>query len=420
MPTAERQARLSRLKTSELDALRYAWRFWARPEQLLPPGDWLYWLILAGRGTGKTRTGAEAVREWVRDFRFVNLIGPTADDARDVMIEGESGLLAVCPPAERPRYVKHERKLIWPNGAQSMIFTAEEPDRLRGKQHEKLWCDELAAWRYQEQAWDQAMLGLRLGRKPQAIITTTPRPTKVVKALAKDPHTHLTRGTTYDNKDNLAQAFYERIIAKYEGTRLGRQELMAEILEDIPGALWKIAQLDAARIEQAPVMQRVAVAVDPAVTANPDSDETGIIGGGVDGQGRGYVLGDASGVYTPSQWAQKVIAMYDTLSADCVMVEVNNGGDLVAANLRAHGFSGRIAEVRASRGKMTRAEPVSALYEQGKIHHVGVFSGLESQMTTWDATSEESPDRVDALVWLFTGLMLGNLSGVEVGANPFF
>jgi len=395
---------LDNLTDAELYHLQYDWEFWARDKQRLPAADFFVWLILAGRGFGKTRTGAETVRVWVRSYPYVNLIGATADDARDIMIEGESGILAICPKDERPDYKKSDRKLAWPNGAVSLIFTADEPERLRGKQHMKLWADEIASWRYAE-SWDQAMMGLRLGAKPQGIVTSTPKPVKIVKELIADPRNIVTRGTTYENRANLASGFFEYVIRKYEGTRIGRQELNAEILEDIEGALWKWKVIDDYRVPKLPELVRIVIPIDPAVSANPDSDETGIIPVGLGADGHGYVLGDASGVYSPLGWAQKAIAQYNTLEADVMVAEVNNGGDLVEANLRAAGFTGRIIKVHASRGKQTRAEPVAAFYEQGKVHHVGSFPGLESQMTTWDPTAEYSPDRVDSLVWGLTFLM---------------
>lgn len=402
----ERKTRLSRLTSAEQNRLQYNWQFWRRPNQTPPAWNWRTWLILAGRGFGKTRTGAETVRGWVKaGYRYVNLIGATADDARDIMIEGESGILAICPKDERPVYVKNLAKLAWPNGATSLIFTADAPERLRGKQHEKLWEDELAAWRYPE-AHVQAMLGMRLGDNPQTVITTTPKPTKQIKELIADPTTAVTRGSTYDNRDNLAAAFFAEVIKRYEGTRLGRQELNAELLEDIEGALWTWKLIDAARVAQSNTLRRIAVAIDPAVSTNEDSDETGIIAGGIDNYGHGYILADASGVYSPLAWASKAIAQHDTLLADCIVAEVNNGGDLVEANLRAAGFRGRVKKVHASRGKQTRAEPIAALYEQNKIHHVGVFADLETQLTTWSPATDDSPDRLDALVWVLTELML--------------
>jgi phage terminase large subunit-like protein len=252
---AERQKR-------KQEALRFDWAAHGRPDQQIPTArPWINWLILAGRGWGTTRTSAETVRQWIRHYPYVNLIGATTDDARDIMIEGESGILAICPKDERPRYLSQKRRLEWPNGAKSLIFTADEPERLRGKQHMKLWCDELCAWRYTD-AWDQASLGLRLGNNPQAVITTTPKPTKQLKELVADPLTFITKGSTNDNRANLAEAFIHKIIKKYEGTRLGRQELSAEILDDNPGALWKRSQIDKLRVKEAPAMKRIVVAID--------------------------------------------------------------------------------------------------------------------------------------------------------------
>jgi len=422
-PPEQRTQFLSSLTKTELYHLQYDWQFWAREKQQTPAGDWFNWVILAGRGFGKTRTGAEQVRMWVRSFRLVNLIGATADDARDIMIEGESGILAVCPANERPVYKKSDRKLSWPNGAISLIFTADEPERLRGKQHEKLWADEVGAWRYPEEAWNQAMLGLRLGAQPQGIVTTTPKPIKLVKALVADESNVITRGTTYENRANLAKGFFDYVIQRYEGTRLGRQELLAEILEDVEGALWTSALIEQYRRKKkkAPALRRIVIGIDPAVSSNADSNETGIIVAGLGAEDEHvYVLGDASGIYSPLGWAKKAMTHYELLEADAMIAEVNNGGDLVEANLRAAGFTGRVRSVRASRGKATRAEPVAGLYEQGKVHHVGVFGALESQMTTWNPASEESPDRVDALVWAINDLVFGSGGPVEVSENPFF
>lgn len=392
---------------ARLPLLRFDWSFWRRPNQALPGGDWITWLILAGRGYGKTRTGAETVREWVRrGHQFVNLIGATADDARDIMIEGESGILAICPRGERPTYVPSKRRLEWPNGAVSLIFTADEPERLRGKQGEKLWCDELAAWRYPE-AWDQASLGLRLGTAPQAVVTTTPRPTALVKALIAAPSTHVTRGSTYDNRANLAGAFLQQIVTRYEGTRLGRQELNAEILEDNPGALWNRAQIDATRLAHAPDLYRIVVGVDPAVTSNEDSDLTGIVVAGRDRQTppHFYVLEDLSLIASPDKWGQAAVNAYYKHAADRVVAETNQGGDMVESIIRHRDANVAYTGVRASKGKATRAEPIAALYEQSRVHHVGALPRLEDEMCDWDpATSAKSPDRMDALVWAITEL----------------
>lgn len=417
LPRDEAESRLRRLSPTERIQLFYDWKQWARPDQIEPDWDWLTWLVLPGRGWGKTRVGAEQVRHWVKTIPLVNLIGATVDDARDIMIEGESGILRCCPPWERPRYVKNERKLIWPNGNESLIFTADEPDRLRGKQHMKLWGDEPAAWRYAQDAWDQASLGLRLGPKPQAIMTTTPRPTAFIKSLAKDETTHVTNGTTYDNAANLAPAFMKRIVTRYEGSRLGRQEIGGEILDDNPNALFQRAWIDKYRITLAEYREHItavrkAIGVDPSVTAKEDSDLCGIVGGslawGIDGRLHVFILEDKSDILTPRGWAQKVVSLYHTLEADRVIAEINNGGDLVETIIRTVDANIPYHGVHATRGKIVRAEPVSTLYEQGRIHHVGSFPKMEDEMCEYDpVTATKSPDRMDALVWLVYGLALG-------------
>lgn len=410
MPDEERAALLKELGDEVAYAVQWDWEFWARPEQLLPEGDWSYWLILAGRGFGKTRTGAEVVRQWSRHHKYINLIGATSDDAKDIMIEGESGILSVCPKLERPHYKKHERKLEWPSGAISLVFTADEPERMRGKQHEKLWGDELGAWRYPE-AWDQAKFGLRLGKKPQAIITTTPRPTKIMRELVRDPHCHVTRGSTYDNRANLADNFFGEIIKKYEGTRLGRQELNAELLEDTPGALWSQVGLDRNRIPvgDQPSMKRIVVAVDPSTSNDENNDETGIVAAGIGEDDRGYILADESGRYSPDEWGRRAVALFNRLDADRIVAEANMGGDMVEHVLRAAMPNAPISMVKASRGKVTRAEPVAALYEQNRVSHLGKFDTLEDQMVAFTSDFDRkiqgySPDRVDALVWALTEL----------------
>jgi len=410
LPEVERLAVLKEIGDAAAAALLYDWECHARENQLLPSGDWSYWLIMAGRGFGKTRTGAETVRIWARSCRYVNLIGATRDDARDIMIEGESGILACCPPDEKPTYKKHESKLEWPNGCTSLIFTADEPDRLRGKQHEKLWGDELGAWRYPE-AWDQAKFGLRLGDKPQALITTTPRPTAIMRELVRDPACHVTRGSTYDNQANLAPGFFDEIIKKYEGTRLGRQELEAELLEDTPGALWVRSQIDEHRIpkDHCPDMTRIVVAIDPAISTEDASNETGIIAVGIGTDQRAYVLADASGVYSPDEWAKQAVALYDRFDADRIVAEKNQGGDMVAHTIKSVFRQAPVTMVSASKGKVTRAEPISALYEQGRVSHVGRHDDLEDQMVAFTSDFDRkiqgySPDRVDALVWALTEL----------------
>jgi phage terminase large subunit-like protein len=414
LPPSQITALLETLDDQEAEILLHDWSVWARDEQVTPPGDWTYWLILAGRGFGKTRTGAEWVRERINYTPIVNLIGATVDDARDVMIEGESGILAICPPWERPAYKTSKRRLEWPNGAISLIFTADEPERLRGKQHMALWADELAAWRYPE-AWDQAMMGLRLGAHPQACITTTPRPTQLIRELIKDPATFVTRGSTYDNRSNLAPSFFAKIISKYEGTRLGRQELNAEILDDNPNALWQRSQIDKLRVRNAPELKRIVIGVDPAVTSTENSDECGIVAVGIGKDNHGYVLEDATLLASPDGWARRAVKAYRDHSADRLVAEVNNGGDLVELVIRQVDKNIAYKKVHASRGKVKRAEPIAALYEQGRFHHVGSFPKLEDEMCNYNPADDEvqaSPNRMDALVWAASELFDNDFSGL--------
>lgn len=387
---------------------RYRWSFWARDEQLPPDGTWLIWLILAGRGWGKTRTGAEWVQREVTAGRrhSLALIGSTVADIRDIMIEGESGILQIAPPWFKPEYKPSLRKVVWPNGAEAITYSAEDPDQLRGPNVDGAWCDELAAWKYAREAWDMLMFTLRSGDDPRAVVTTTPRPTKIVRELVNSPTTHVTRGRTADNAANLAPAFMAHIVAKYAGTRLGRQELDAEILDDNPGALWKRDELDGHRVIKHPDLVRVEVGVDPAATSGEDSDETGIIGAGVDATGHGYVLEDASLRGTPHQWATAAVTLYHKLRADRIVAEVNNGGEMVEYTIHTIDPSVPVKMVHASRGKVTRAEPISTAYERGGVSHVGTFPTLEDQLCAW-TQGDKSPDRLDALVWVLTDLDVG-------------
>lgn len=331
----------------------------------------------------------------------------TAADARDVMVEGESGILACSPPDFVPHYEPSKRRLTWKNGSKATTYSAETPGQLRGPQHHWAWADELAKWRYMD-TWDQLMFGLRLGKDPRAVVTTTPRPIPIIKELRKDPNCVVTTGSTYENIGNLAEVFTQKIVQRYEGTRLGRQELYAEVLDDAPGALWKRGELDALRVSETPRLRRIIVAVDPAVSENTNSNETGIIVVGLGLDGHGYVLADESlEQATPDKWATQVVAAYWRHQADRVIAEVNNGGDLVEANVRTVSQNIPFTQVRATRGKAIRAEPVQALYEQFKVHHVGYFALLEDQMCGWEpGVSPKSPDRVDALVWGLTHLMV--------------
>ncbi len=421
LPEAVRNDLIAALNPAEARALLYGWPYWARANQLPPDGDWRVWLLLAGRGFGKTRTGAELIRARAIALaaRRLALVAPTAGDARDIMVEGESGILAISPPWERPRYEPSKRRLTWPNGAIATLFSADEPERLRGPQHDAAWCDELASWRYPE-AWDMLMLGLRLGTDPRVVVTTTPRPTKLLRELIADPTVVVTRGTTHENRANLAPVFLGQVVRRYQGTRLGRQEIEAEILEDVPGALWNRGMIEATRASRAPALIRVVVAIDPAVSSTAGADETGIIVAGKDEDGRGWVLADASGRYPPTEWAKTAISAYRAHRADRIVAEVNNGGDMVEATLRMIEPNASFAAVHASRGKVTRAEPVAALYERGRVRHLGVFPQLEDQRCAFTpeahATSKSrsagySPDRVDALVWALTDLLVAPMPG---------
>jgi len=415
LPEPELQAIVRGLTDEEATALLYDWNVWARPSQLPPPGIWRTWLIMAGRGFGKTRTGAETVIDRVRRgvSKRVGLIAPTAADARDVMVEGESGILACSPPDFRPIYEPSKRRITWPNGAVATLYSAEEPDRLRGPQHDLIWADEPAAWKYPE-TWDMAMFGLRLGQDPRVIATTTPRPTRMIRDLVADPSTAVTRGTTYENARNLAPAFLDTIVKKYEGTRLGRQELNGEILDDNPGALWKRSVIENLRVREHPHLIRIVAGVDPAVTSDPQSAETGIVVAGIAADGHCYVLADASLQGSPLTWATAVKRVYDVHRVDRVIGEQNNGGELVEANVRTVDPLISYKGVWASRGKQTRAEPISSLYEQGRVHHVGMFPVLEDQMCDWAPDSgDRSPDRMDALVWALTALTQKPQSGVS-------
>jgi predicted phage terminase large subunit-like protein len=360
--------------------------------------------VKAGRGWGKTRVGAEWVRQQAQAVGRIALVGPTAADVRDVMVEGDSGIMSICSPDDRPEYQPSRRRLVWPSGALAYCYSADEPERLRGPQHHAAWCDEVGAWRYPE-AWDQLRMGLRLGADPRAVVTTTPRPTELMSRIAKDPGTVVTRGTTFDNRANLAREFVDAIVARYEGTRLGRQELLGEDLDDNPTALWRRDEIDRHRRHALPEMVRIVVAVDPAVTASEEADETGIIVVGLGDDGHGYVLEDRSLRATPDAWGRETVAAFNRHRANAIVVEVNQGGDLVRHLLGTLQTRLPIREVRASRAKVARAEPVAALYEQGKVHHVGSLPGLEDQLCGW-TPGNESPDRLDALVWGITELML--------------
>jgi phage terminase large subunit-like protein len=400
---------LDGLSAEEALALEYEWPFWARPEQIAPDGEWETWLLLAGRGFGKTRTGAEWVRDQIESGRrkSIALVAPTARDVRKTMVEGEAGILAISPPWFRPTYEPSKLLLRWPNGAEAHLYSAEEPERLRGPNHDGAWADELAAWKYLEETWDNLEMTLRAGLDPRRVVTTTPKSKKVLRDLIAENGTRVTSGSTFDNAANLAPKFLDRLKRKYEGTRTGRQELYAELLGEAEGALWKLSLIEALRRREAPEMKRVVVAIDPAVTSTEQSDETGIVVAGLGVDDHGYLLADLSGRFSPNEWALKAVGAYKDFKADRIIGEVNNGGDLIENTLRTINPRIPFRKVHASRGKKTRAEPIAALYEQSRIHHVGGFGPLEDQLVNWEPLGDDrSPDRLDAMVWAFTDLML--------------
>lgn len=426
LPSERKRQFIEQLTEAEADVFLHDWEVWARPAQLAPAefasGEKTNWLVKAGRGFGKTRVGAEQVRRWVKDFPIVNLVGPTVADVRDVMVQGSgagSAILEVCRKDERPEYLPSKRRLEWPNGAVSILFSAEDPESLRGPQCYKLWGDEIAAWKYPAKTMEQIDFNLRLGaggNVPQAIYTTTPKNTPTIRALVADPDTVITSGSTYDNRSNLAEKFFTKIVKKYEGTRLGRQELMAELLTDNPGALWTLAAIDADRVQGLPAnLERIVIAVDPSVGSpeeNEDIAECGIMAAGVGpapdnrpGPEHYYVFDDLSLQDSPDGWAQVVVNAYSQHKADRIIAEVNNGGDLVEAILRTKKLEFAYQAVHATRGKIVRAEPIAALYEQHRVHHVGAFPKLEDEMCDYVAgKNQKSPNRMDALVWALWAL----------------
>jgi phage terminase large subunit-like protein len=433
LPPAKRAKIIGQLSQAELRALRYAWKFWARPKQLPPPGNWLIWLLLAGRGFGKTRTGAQFIHQRAMEKRrHIVLAGATAADIRDTMIEGDSGLLACAPPGERPIYNPSKARVTWKNGSWARLISADKPDKFRGPNCDTFWADELAAWRYAQAAWDQLMMSFRVGDDLRGVISTTPRPTPIIKWLvSREPeHVRVITGTSYENEANLNRQWFDTVIRPHEGTRLGRQELEAHILEDSPGALWSRAQIDEDRVGAEPETQvRVAVAIDHATSTNQGvaaqkaqaqnltgrkPNKTAIVAGctGPDPKGKdkrlhAFILQARQGEWTPEQWAKRAFEVFDEVDADYFVIERNQGGDLVAANLRTIKRDAKIVEVNASKGKATRAEPVASLDEQHRIHHVGCFGELEDQLCTWEPDlGMESPDLLDARVWLLTDLMI--------------
>lgn len=410
MLTPLKQALLS-LRSKRLESQRrFDWDQWARPNQRVPEGDWKAWLILAGRGYGKTRTGAETIRGWVKggSVKRIALIGESIKEARSIMVEGESGILAISPKSERPKFESSKGRLVWPNGATATLFGGNNPEQLRGPQFDCGWMDEVAKYRDPQETWSQLMMGLRLGNDPRVILTTTPRPCPFLKSLLEDPGVRVTRGSTFENADNLAPSFIEAMKAQFEGTRLGAQELYAELLEDGVGALWVLRNLEELKVVSAPSLKRIVVSIDPATTFGEKSDETGVMVVGLGEDNHGYVLEDLSGKHSPGEWARLAVGAYHRYQADRIVAEVNKGGDLVERVIRGYDPHVSYRAVRATRGKSTRAEPIAALYEQKKIHHLKKgLDQLEAQMLSYiPGKTSKSPDRIDALVWGLTDLML--------------
>lgn len=428
-PDDRLDALLEQLGAVGRETLLHDWRVHARPEQLAPQGNWRIWLMLAGRGFGKTRAGAE----WVRGIAEtegsarIALVGATVGQARAIMVEGESGLLGIAPRWDRPVWHPTLRRLLWKSGAQAMLFGAAEPESLRGPQFTHGWADELAKWPHAEAAWDNLMMGLRLGDRPKLVATTTPRPVPLVRRLVRQAGVVVTGGSTADNRAHLAPGFLAAMERDYGGTLLGRQELEGVLIDEPEGALWTRALIERCRVRQealaapdddGPMLVRVVVAVDPPASAQGDA--CGIIVAGLGRDGRAYVIEDASiAGATPEQWAARAAASAARQGADRVIAEANNGGDMVASVLRAAQAELPVTLVHASRGKSARAEPVVALYERGRVAHVGGFPDLEDQMCgmmiggTY-AGPGRSPDRADALVWALTALMLGKTAGYAI------
>jgi len=448
LPPHDRELFFLSLTPEESALLLYDWSFWGRPSQQEPRGDWSVWLALAGRGYGKTRMGSE----WVRSMMcgstpyargrvsHMALVAETAADARDVMVQSSGGILHCHPPDYRPIYQPSLRKLTWPNGATAHTYSADDPEQLRGPEHEAAWSDELAKWRYAQETWDMLQFGLRIGDDPKQLVTTTPRPIDVVRELLSGEatgDTFVTRGSTYENFENLSPKFIRKMRDKYEGTRLGRQELHAEVLDDIPGALWTRAMLELRssqnpkaagmkRSEELPDMRRVVIGVDPSGTSgevdmrrtekrggdheDEAGDDIGIVAAGLGTDDQYYVLADATVNFGPAGWAKRVVDTYNKYDADMIVGEANFGGAMVEYTIRTIDRRVAYRPVHASRGKMVRAQPIAALYEQGRVRHAGSMSKLEDQMIYMTERGYEgpgSPDRLDAAVWAITDLAFG-------------
>lgn len=422
MSEIRRKEAVAMMTPEMMTFLLHDWESTARPEQVQPNDpNWIQWVYMGGRGTGKTRAASEMVREWGKiPTARIALVGPTAADVRDTMVEGVSGILAVCPANERPDYQPSKSRLVFPSGGKAHLYSSEKPERLRGPNHSHAWGDEISYWKHSEETLDMLRMTLRMGANPQVLFTMTPKPTNLIKSLIAPQDNHyITKSSTMANEANLSPQFLKEIFNRYDGTRIGRQELYAELLEDIEGAIVTDQHICDARLNEINLdrLVRIEVAVDPAVTNHKKSDHTGIVVAGKDENDEVYVLKDLTMKGSPEQWATVAINAAKEFNADRIIAETNNGGDLVVETLRAVDRSIRIDKVNASRGKHIRFAPVGALYEQGKIHHVGRYPLLEEQLCLFSLDGYEggdSPDRADALVWAVTSLVLGKRKGRAV------
>ncbi|MEM7057340.1 MAG: terminase family protein [Pseudomonadota bacterium] len=422
LPEYQRHAFLDELSDETLAAMPFLWDLWAHPmHQVAPEGEWTTWVILGGRGAGKTRAGAEWIRSRVEGAtpdapgvsRRIALVGETLDQARSVMVEGDSGLLACSPPDRQPRFVATQNKLIWPNGAEGTVMSAQNYEAMRGPQFDAIWADELAKWRYARDAWDMLQFTLRLGDDPRQVVTTTPRDIHVLREVLEDPATVMSHAGTEANAQNLAPGFAERLRVRYAGTWLGRQELDGELIGEREGAMWTRAMIEDGRKAAPGDLTRVVVAVDPPVSTGHNADECGIIVAGLKVEGPVekwpcWILADRSCQgKSPQAWAERAAAAYEEFGADRLVAEVNQGGDLVENVMRQVAPSISYRAVHARVGKRLRAEPVAALYEQGRVHHAETFPELEDQLCAFEQDgSRRSPDRLDALVWALTDLVV--------------
>ena len=424
-PVEAQRKFLNSLSQRELAALPFRWDFNGRPEQFEPAGNWSIWVVCCGRGYGKTRLGSEWVRSQMcgatplapGKCRRMAIIGETAKDLREVIARGTSGVLAVHPPEFRPTYTE-KGGFVWPNGATALLYNGTEPDQLRGPNFDGAWCDELAKYRYAEETWDMLQFALRIGTNPRQLVTTTPRPIPILKRIMARPDTYVTRGSLSENRGNLAASYVKAIVNTYAGSRLGRQEIDGEVIDDVEGALWNRALIEKCRVVDPgrEFWRKTYIGLDPQV--GKDRDQTGIIAVSLGLDGHGYVRADASGNLSPEGWGRRVSDLYEELDADIVVAEVNQGGEMVRNVMRNINPRMVVQTVHARVGKQARAEPVSALYEQGRVHHVGAFPALEDQMATWESvTGRASPDRLDALVWAILKLMVRPVTAKPI-ASP--